>query len=106
MTPVCGKVVLGRSRFGNEFPHLSLVFFVPLDVSKNRGTPKWMVKIMEDPIKIHDLGGPPLFLEIPNSSWCFDFPFEKICARQHWDHLSKDFGDRQPTPPNLHPPQK
>ena len=24
-----------------------------------------MVKIMETPIKIHDLGGPPLFLETP-----------------------------------------
>ena len=28
-----------------------------MGVSKNRGTPKWMVKIMENPIKIHDLGG-------------------------------------------------
>jgi len=33
-------------------------------VSKNRGTPKWMVKIMENPMKIHDLGV-PLFLETP-----------------------------------------
>ena len=33
-----------------------------LDVSKNRGTPKWMVKIMENPIKMDDLGGfNPLF---------------------------------------------
>ncbi len=29
---------------------------VYMDVSKNNGTPKWMVKIMENPIKIHDLG--------------------------------------------------
>ena len=37
-----------------------------MGVSKNRGTPKWMVKIMENPIKMDDLGGkPPLFLEIP-----------------------------------------
>ena len=28
-----------------------------MGVSKNRGTPKWMVKIMENPIKIDDLGG-------------------------------------------------
>jgi len=30
---------------------------------KNRGTPKWMVKIMEHPIKMDDLGGifPPFF---------------------------------------------
>ena len=33
-----------------------------MGVSKNRGTPKWMVKIMENPIKIDDLGV-PLFLE-------------------------------------------
>ncbi len=35
-----------------------------LGVSKNEGTPKWMVKIMENPIKIHDLGV-SLFLETP-----------------------------------------
>ena len=35
-----------------------------IGVSKNRGTPKWMVKIMENPIKMDDLGG-PLFLETP-----------------------------------------
>ena len=29
-----------------------------MDVSKNRGgSPKWMVKIMENPIKMDDLGG-------------------------------------------------
>ena len=28
-----------------------------LDVSKYRGTPKWMVFIMENPIKLDDLGG-------------------------------------------------
>ena len=35
-----------------------------MDVSKNTGTPKWMVKIMENPIKMDDLGV-PLFLETP-----------------------------------------
>ena len=30
-----------------------------MDVSKNRGTPKWMVKIMENPIKMDDLRGKP-----------------------------------------------
>ena len=34
-----------------------------MGVSKNTGTPKWMVKIMENPIKMDDLGGKqPLFL--------------------------------------------
>ena len=33
-----------------------------MGVSKNRGTPKWMVKIMENPIKVDDLGV-PLFSE-------------------------------------------
>ena len=35
-----------------------------MGVSKNRGTPKWMVKIMENSIKMDDLGV-PLFLETP-----------------------------------------
>ena len=37
-----------------------------MDVSKNRGVypPKWMVKIMENPMKMDDLGV-PLFLETP-----------------------------------------
>ena len=35
-----------------------------LDVSKNSGNPKWIVKIMENPIKMDDLGV-PLFLETP-----------------------------------------
>ena len=35
-----------------------------MGVSKNNGTPKWMVKIMENPIKMDDLGV-PLFLESP-----------------------------------------
>ena len=35
-----------------------------LGVSKKRGTPNWIVKIMENPIKMDDLGI-PLFLETP-----------------------------------------
>ena len=27
-----------------------------MGVAKNRGTPKWMVYVMEDPIKMDDLG--------------------------------------------------
>ena len=38
-----------------------------MGVSKNRGTPKWMVKIVENPIKMDDLGV-PLFLETPIST--------------------------------------
>ena len=34
-----------------------------MGVSKNRATPKWMVKIMENPIKMDDLGENPLFSE-------------------------------------------
>ena len=32
-----------------------------MGVSKNNGTPKWMVKIKENPIKMDDLGVPPIF---------------------------------------------
>ena len=39
--------------------------FSEMGGSKNNGTPKWMVKIMGNPIKMDDLGGPPLFLETP-----------------------------------------
>ena len=43
---------------------LTLVINQDVGVSKNRGTPKWMVKIMENPVEMDDLGGcfPP-FLE-------------------------------------------
>ena len=42
----------------------SKTLIVHMGVSKNRGVypPKWMVKIMENPIKMDDLGV-PLFLE-------------------------------------------
>ena len=36
---------------------LNLKRFIYMGVSKNRGTPKWMVKIMENPLKMDDLGG-------------------------------------------------
>ena len=41
---------------------LEAAAFHHLGVSKNRGTPKWRVKIMENPIKMDDLGV-PLFSE-------------------------------------------
>ena len=43
---------------------LSMKVKIYMDVSKKGGTPKWMVKIMENPIKMDDLGV-PLFLETP-----------------------------------------
>ena len=45
-----------------------------MGVSKNKGTPKWMVKIMETPIKMDDLGGRPTIfrnIHIPTSSHPF-----------------------------------
>ncbi len=42
---------------------------------KNNGTPKWMVKIRENPIKMDDLGGPPLFLETPT---CYLFNWKNL----------------------------
>ena len=47
-----------------ELQLYSIFFVYHLGVSKNRGIPKWMVKIMENPIKMDDLGV-PLFLETP-----------------------------------------
>ena len=49
----------------DQIPSLKLPAKAPeMGVSKNNGTPKWMVKIMENPIKMDDLGV-PLFLETP-----------------------------------------
>ena len=48
------------------------IFPLDLGVSKNGGTPKWMVKIMEHPIKMDDLGENPLFSE---ASICRYFDF-------------------------------
>ena len=46
-------------RFGCFFLNAFVGRDVYLGVSNNRGTPKWMVKIMENPIKMDDLGGKP-----------------------------------------------
>ena len=59
--PILG-IVLPRSWQPWEVDQLHL------DVSENGGTPKWMVKIMENPIKMDDLGV-PLFLETPIYVW-------------------------------------
>ena len=53
-----------------------------MGVSKNRGTPKWMVKLMENPIKMDDLGGfTPLFLETPISS-CLQIDILRASGRR------------------------
>ena len=45
-------------------------FGIYMGVSNNRGTPKWMVKIMENPIKMDDLGGKPtIFANTHISLW-------------------------------------
>ncbi len=46
-------------------PHASWWMEIQIGVEPKIGgkPPKWMVKIMENPIKLDDLGGPPLFLE-------------------------------------------
>ena len=51
-----------------------------MGVSKNRGTPKWMV-YNGNPIKMGDLGGPPLFLETPIYSALKPVEKSKISAQ-------------------------
>ena len=57
---------MGRAGSGACY-HVQIYDFISLYgcQPKNFGTPKWMVKIVETPIKMDDLGGPPLFLETP-----------------------------------------
>ena len=53
----------GTLRFQNLQPKENTTWMF----GRNRGTPKWMVKIMENPIEMDDLGV-PLFLETPTST--------------------------------------
>ena len=60
-----------------------------MSVSKNKGTPKWMVKIMENPIKMDDLGVPiwgenPLFLETPISRERDSQPRQSACESSYF----------------------
>ena len=76
----------------------SVSFREGIGVSKNRDTPKWMVKIMENPIKMDDLGV-PLFSEtsvyfqmspvkevspISRGSKKKDLPGETNCRSDAW----------------------
>ena len=65
-----------------------------MSVSENRGgPPKWMVKTMENPIKLDDLGENPLFLETPRCTnsqihilqTCYHFPPPKVRLLQAHD---------------------
>ena len=65
-----------------------------MGVSKNRGTPKWMVKIMvPNPIKMDDLGV-PLFLETP-ISWSFCHVCCLFTCRKCLDCLEVNLGIRE-----------
>ena len=56
-----------------------------MGVSKNTGTPKWIVKLMENPIGIDDLGG-PLFSETPISQQVVGSCFVSFGFHQYsWD---------------------
>ena len=64
-----------------------------VDVSKNTGTPKWMVKIMENPIKMDDLEV-PLFLETPMyfRTWTWGFlTASYVIVYQRVHQLPTDF---------------
>ena len=52
-----------ESHVGSAYNFTICSFHKDMDVEPNIGgkTPKWMVKIMENPIKIDDLGGTTIF---------------------------------------------
>ena len=52
--------MLGRNKFQN---------IIHMGVSKIRGTPTWMVKIVENPIEMDDLGVKPTILGNPHTKW-------------------------------------
>ena len=55
-------------------------FFWYMGVSKNRGTPKWMVKIMENPIKMDDLGGKTHYFRNPPYAWVRSLQLSTLCG--------------------------
>ena len=63
--------------FGHAMFFFVLIFsYLYTGVSKYSGIPKWMVKIMENPINIDDFGV-PLFLEILISLYTFHITYVK-----------------------------
>ena len=50
-----------KNQMKSWIPYIVFLGYQHLDVSKNRGTPKWMVNIMENPNEqMDDLGGKPI----------------------------------------------
>ena len=74
----CQDFILGVGQFASQWLKYR-VFASHKDVSKNRGSfpPKWMVKIMEHPIKMDDLGV-PLFLETSTNLHYFIYSPRKL----------------------------
>ena len=60
-----------------------------LGVSKNTGTPKWMVYTGKTDEQMDDLGGPPLFLETPT---CFIPTIAPLILHQQLDPLDRRRG--------------
>ena len=65
-----------------------------MGVSKNNGTPKWMVYIMENPIKMDDLGV-PLFLEMTSQGYLKSFHLGNDESRCHSSSLDHILGPRR-----------
>ena len=53
-----------------------------MGVSKIRGTPKWMVKIMENPIKMDDLGRTPTNFGNTHLSVSYQHSFQQLVSTQ------------------------
>ncbi len=82
-----GAPIFKRKLFFAHFWWVDSVYLlIYLGVSKNRGgSPKWMVKIMENPIKMGWFGGTPIFGNIhllSDNSWLLAGP-----ARRLWQPI-------------------
>ena len=64
------------------FGHAQSLFFHIWGFPKIWGTPKWMVKIMENPIQIDDLGGKPA-ISGNNHMWMWLYHFIITLSRPH-----------------------
>ena len=57
------------------------IFNVYMGVSKNKGTPKWMVKKWKTLIRMDDLGVSPLFSETPIYMYIYIYIYKCIHVR-------------------------
>ena len=78
-----------ESRILSSFQALLMVLCIKMGVSKNRGTPKWIV-YNRNPIKMDDLGGKPTIFGNIQIIFPLFWSKSSICSLVHCDRAACD----------------